>query len=332
MKVSDLMLDMGTGDANIHDVYAAEAAGKMNVSVAILEAAAAIAELPKGDFAVVQEAEDAGLPTEPDKAAELTCEAVKEGLSAFFDLTVETAKSIKTSIDKDMKMLLTLGKGLGVTFDGENFAKSFAEPFAKAIVNGEKKFELGELAFLKGKYATKLTKAYVRGMTAACGTYGVDITDVCNETVIADSIGKAPKLTTNRQLVDVISTFSDAGSSFSSFDKVVSKDKHYSSTIKESDIIDLCVGLYAVNVISKTVVDAMSKSVKSVAMNKIASFCDYIKNDKKAGRKVDSAVTSFGTSSKEVTDATMAIKDSVKKAYTDSIFALTEKINKAAAE
>ena len=44
MKVSDLMLDLATGDSSVHDAFIQEAAGKVAVSNAIFQAAYKISE------------------------------------------------------------------------------------------------------------------------------------------------------------------------------------------------------------------------------------------------------------------------------------------------
>ena len=55
MKVSDLMLDMSTGNASIEDAYIQEAFHKIKVSSGIFQAAYDISELEEDEVALVQD-------------------------------------------------------------------------------------------------------------------------------------------------------------------------------------------------------------------------------------------------------------------------------------
>ena len=83
MKVSDLILDMATGDASAEDVHIQEALGRINVSSSIFEAAYNISELPSEDISFVQEAADKqGLPTDKEGSVGVSVEAVNQELEA----------------------------------------------------------------------------------------------------------------------------------------------------------------------------------------------------------------------------------------------------------
>ena len=114
MKTSDLMLDMSTGTASAEDVNIQEAYHKINVSSGIFEAACNISELEEEEVKCVQEAAAvAGLPTSKNEAIGAANSAVKEELSAYYDLIVSTAKKLKTTLDKNLKALAAVGKRYG---------------------------------------------------------------------------------------------------------------------------------------------------------------------------------------------------------------------------
>ena len=66
MLFSDILLDLDTGDASMHDVHVKEAQGKINVASAIFEYAATLAECPENSAFVQEAAEAAFAKTKHD--------------------------------------------------------------------------------------------------------------------------------------------------------------------------------------------------------------------------------------------------------------------------
>ena len=89
-KYSELMLDVACGDASDIDAYIEEAKGKINVSNAIFALECSIVN-DECDSMCIQEAAEAGLPTDKEGATGVSCEAVKQQLIAFYDLINNTA-------------------------------------------------------------------------------------------------------------------------------------------------------------------------------------------------------------------------------------------------
>lgn len=199
MLFSEILLDLDTGDASMHDVYAKEAAGKINVASAIFEYAAKLAEMPENSTFVqeaAEAAEEAGLPTKPEEGTGLATEAVAQELIAFYDVVVENAKKVKTAADRDMKAIIGLGKKYGIAASAAqqgNFMIAFAKPLAKALVrdfatNRKSKaaitFEKG--IFPKAADSEKLIFAYGNCMARLAAVFGMSIGECIEDPTVQE--------------------------------------------------------------------------------------------------------------------------------------------------
>lgn len=306
MKISDVMLDMATGDASFNDAYVQESVGKINVSHAIYEAAYKISELDGCDSLIVQEAADAGLPTDPEGAAGVACQAVKQEISAFYDTIVSSARSIKDNLAKSEKLARGIGKVLGVSPDG-NDVESFAKKVAQELISqGNKgKYSIGDKRVIKGKYATKMADAYEAAITNTLTAYGLSIAGASgNVTSLKDfskKIGFCSKII--------------------KFDKIVRKDGHYTDTVKERDIIDNIIALYRIYDISKKVVDgAGSKTAKKNAMETMNHFW----NADCGGKKITRTIDAINEDITEYTGHLTTMVESIKTGIGDSFYAIMD--------
>ena len=199
MLFSEILLDLDTGDASMHDVYAKEAAGKINVASAIFEYASKLAEMPENSTFVqeaAEAAEEAGLPTKPEQGPGLATEAVAQELIAFYNVVVENAKKVKTAADRDMKAIIGLGKKYGIAASAAqqgNFMIAFAKPLAKALVrdfatNRKAKaaitFEKG--IFPKAADSEKLIFAYGNCMARLAAVFGMSIGECIEDPTVQE--------------------------------------------------------------------------------------------------------------------------------------------------
>lgn len=317
MKFSDLMLDMATGDASVHDAYIQESVGKINVSNAIFDVAYKISELPAGEFMCVQEAADAGLPTDPSEAASLCSEAVKQGLVALYDLTIQTAKKIKQSTEKSMKAIIAIGKKYGIDAPSGNDIDKFASAVSKAIISDKsdngKKIVLADKQFINGARAIGMGDDYTLAMVNILSGYGVrlnvgDITARRNIETLKDLY---KNMSTGVKIVD--------------YNKTANKGSFYVNTVKEADIYDFIIGLYELIACSKAVIEqAGSASVKKTSTDLITSLCENDKrNEKKVSRTVQSIMEDVKTGSENLTH----FVDTAVKAFTDSTYVLSNIVN-----
>ena len=340
MKFSDLMLDMATGDASIHDAYIQEAVGKINVSHAYFEAAYKISELPQSDneFMIVQEAADAGMPTDAEGATGVANEAVVQELNAFFDLVVATARKVKQAADKDFKALVGLGKGMGVSVGDTDNIRTFADNLAKAVVEGRGKnakssvmrvhpgsIELGSRKFLASMYMKKLTKKYAQGMGKFMAMYGLSIADAFKNESIKAYAGAEPVGAKEGSGIHGLSSALNSGIG-QIIDKGNTADhgNKYRTNIAAKDIADLVMCVYTVRIISEAVIQvAGPKSVKkSVSANITQAMSGG------SGKKSVSAVAhDIDEAVKNATPKMNDVAKNIVSGYTDSVYALVEVSN-----
>lgn len=308
MKISDLMLDMGTSDVTFSDAYVQEAVGKINVSSATYDAMYKVVELNgKPDSLIVQEAADAGLPTDPEGAAGVACEAVKHEISALYDAIVASAKSVKEVLGKSEKLAKSTGKILGISVDREN-VQSFATKLASTLVGSEKKLTINDNRIIKSKYAVKMADAYESGVSKLLSAYGVSVN------------GDGGSVSSLKELSKRI----DFGGKLVKFDKITSRDGHFTTTAKESDIVNIVVSLFRIYTFAEKVVNvAGSKSAKRNSMETINSLW----NADCGGKKITSVIDSINSDIKEWTTNLTNIVDSIKVAMGDSFYAITESLS-----
>lgn len=335
MKISDLMLDMATGDASAHDVAIQEAVGKVNVSSAIFEASTKIAELAgEGSLSnmIIQEAAEVGLPSDEEGATGTACEAVVQQLTAMLDVVSETAKKIKSATDKELKLIATVGKKFGVSASNKgNFSVAFATPFAKSILNdnGKKPIKLNDAKFIKAKQARNLAANYCKGLTMIAAAYGFSINDVFADPTISAAYGKHLAPGSAGSLAEVYDYLAD-GSKLAKCEKIISKDGHFTDTIKEDDIVSFVTSLYIVIAVSSSVADVIGKNAdKKEAVAKIRAYCDEASasDDKKSKKKLDNTLVAIGEEATDYTSIITTLTDAIVKAFGDSTYALMEALN-----
>lgn len=194
IKVSDIMLDLATGDASIHDAYIQEAVGQVKVSAAIYDAATKIASLNDNDRAqIVQEAADAGLPSDKEGSINLAYEAVeRELIGTCRHLYAESAKMTETVEKKTNPYgaVNALAKACGVK-KSVDYTPDYAVELASAVVkNKDIDLSNGE-RFCKGSVAKKLTKNYIQGVSLVANAFGVDTDEIFNDDAVK-SVVAAP--------------------------------------------------------------------------------------------------------------------------------------------
>lgn len=189
VKVSDVMLDLATGDASQYDAFVQEAVGQVRVSAAYFNAGMNIASLSDSERSeIVQESAfvDSGLPSDVEGAIELIQEAVsRELVGTCRHLYMEASKIAETA-DKATSPLgavNSLAKTCGVktTLNG---TKEYAEELAKAVVANKDINLKGGAKFLKAGAATKHTKNLIQAMCLISNAFCIDCSSVCEDAVV----------------------------------------------------------------------------------------------------------------------------------------------------
>ena len=178
MKVSDIMLDLATGDASVHDAYIQEAMGQVKVSAAIYNAAKQIALLDDSERSqIVQEAADAGLPYDRDNSIRLMYESVAReliGTSRHLYMEMSKLEEMGSKPTSPFGALNVLGKASGVKTQMDGSAEYVAE-FANSVANkGKVNIKENEGKYLKAKPAKKLTSNLIQGVAILCNAFCID--------------------------------------------------------------------------------------------------------------------------------------------------------------
>ena len=309
-KLSELMIDMETGDACMEDAYIASAKGQINVSHAIFEAAYKNSELPDdGQFVCYVESAQEGIPTETKKASGVACAAVGKELGAYLDAVVATAKKVKNSAEKDLKTMIVIGKKVGVAMS-ENFEKDFAKPLGESICSDGKLTLNTDGKFIKGKDAYKIAKAYTNGCVKALSAFGISI-DIPE--AVKDFTGCECGSGTVSSLKQVDTKIKESGSAFKT------GDGSTTGTVKPKDITDVALAIYSCANVADAVIKAVSTSAKKEAMANINSFC---------GDKLGNSHHSINGDIQGYMNNLEKIGNTIASGFTDSAYALMETISK----
>lgn len=347
MKFSELMLDMATGDASIYDAYIQEAIGKINVSHAYFEAACKISELPEdeADFSIIQEAAEAGLPTDKAGSAGLADEAVVQELGAFFDLLVASAKKVQENINKSFGSLTGVGKGLNVELNMTNFRESFAKPLASAIVAKRGKsvaagirrgslnaIELGSMKCLSIVNVKKLAKSYTQGITRFASAFGVSIGEVFNDPLVKHYTGNAAKITASVNLHDISNNIADGTGQIIDKKETSEHGNEYVTNVSKRDLVQLIECVYVVKRVTDELVQSIGKaSVKSNVMNTITNAIRGTSDvtDKKGfkiKKSISSSIRDIDENIRFVTPKMADVVDNLVTGYGDSVYAIQKTI------
>ena len=189
VKVSDVMLDLATGDASQYDAFVQEAVGQVRVSAAYFNAGMNIASLSDSERSeIVQESAfvDSGLPSDVEGAIELVQEAVsRELVGTCRHLYMEASKIAETA-DKATSPLgavNSLAKACGVktTLNG---TKEYAEELAKAVVANKDIDLKNGSKFLKAGAARKHTKNLAQAMCLISRAFCISCESVCEDATV----------------------------------------------------------------------------------------------------------------------------------------------------
>lgn len=358
MKFSEIMLDLDTGDASIHDVHAKEALGKVNVSSAIFEYAAKLAELPANSSFIQEaadEAEAAGLPTDPAEATGLATEAVAQELIGFYDVVVENAKKVKAAADRDMKAIIGLGKKYGISASAAtsgNFMIAFAKPLAQAIVRdfAANRKSKNYIKFAKGIFPTaseaeKLIFSYGNCMARLASVFGMGIGDCIEDPTVQEVLSfdqsfikalkgvfasdkyaaNPPKAGFDQGGVpDVEALYKQLlkGAGFPKLDGVKT-----TTNADAEDIAELITYTYVARQISAGIVKAASATKKAGAENFIKQLCAaeeqrHGQSKPSAQKKISGKFQKINENVKGWADDVAKTADVVVKAFSDAVSAL----------
>ena len=328
MTITELMLDIASGDASEDDVHVQECLGHINISAREFAAAYSISEYP-GDLPsiIVESASKANLPTNKGEAKEVANTAVIQGLSAFYNLMIATAKKVRAATERELRAYAALGKKNGINFDKHNFLTGFLNPLCAAVEKDGLLGKLDDRSFIKGKYAARMVENYGKGMANLMSGYGLSIDNVFGDSVVGLIVrnnfsGKK----TIKDLRDVESNMSTGGKQLN-FDKTLDKKTHYQDYVKIVDFKMLAISIYALSKISESIIVTLGNaSTKKTAMDNIKKLFNEASDGNK---RVVRSVESISDGTKEWSDNLSKLTTNMTGAFTDSSYELLKMLKKS---
>ena len=328
MTITELMLDIASGDASEDDVHVQECLGHINISAREFAAAYSISEYP-GDLPsiIVESASKANLPTNKGEAKEVANTAVIQGLSAFYNLMIATAKKVRAATERELRAYAALGKKYGINFDKHNFLTGFLNPLCAAVEKDGLLGKLDDRSFIKGKYAARMVENYGKGMANLMSGYGLSIDNVFGDSVVGLIVrnnfsGKK----TIKDLRDVESNMSTGGKQLN-FDKTLDKKTHYQDYVKIVDFKMLAISIYALSKISEAIIVTLGNaSTKKTAMDNIKKLFNEASDGNK---RVVRSVESISDGTKEWSDNLSKLTTNMTGAFTDSSYELLKMLKKS---
>ena len=358
MKFSQILLDLDTGDASMHDVHVKEAEGKINVSSAIFEYASRLAEMSENS-SFIQEAADAatesGLPTKPEEGKGLATAAVSQQLIGFYDVVVENAKKVKAASDRDMKAIIGLGKKYGISASAAqsgSFMTAFAKPLAQAIVrdyavNRKSKnyIRFAQDIFPKASDSEKLIFAYGNAMARLSAVFGISIAE-CIEDPTVQEVLSIRDGALKAMAVGITGDKSAANEPRTGFDKggVPDANALYKALMKGSsvpkaskvgttgkvdaeDIAELITFTYVAHQVSKCVVAGASAKKKAGAVAFINQICSaeetrHDQSGKGGQKKISKKFDKINENVKVWASDVSTTADAIVKTFSDAVAAL----------
>lgn len=329
MTLTELMLDIASGDASEHDVHIQESLGHINISARQFAAAYSISDYP-GDLPsiIVESAKNANLPTDKDEAKEVANTAVIQGLSAFYNLMIATAKKVRSATERELRAYAALGKKYGIAFDAHNFLSGFLNPLCSAIEkDGLLGKKLDDRSFIKGKYAARMVENYGKGMANLMSGYGLSIDNVFGDSVVGAIIrGDYSGKKTIKDLRDVESNMSTGGKQLN-FDKTLDKKTHYQDYVKIVDFKMLAISIFALSKISEAIIVTLGNaSTKKTALANITKLVNDASNGNK---RVVRSAESISDGTKEWSENLNKLTTNMTGAFTDSSYELLKLLKKS---
>lgn len=328
MTITELMLDIASGDASEHDVHIQESLGHINISARKFAAAYSISEYPDDlPSMIVEAAANAKLPTDKGEAKEVANTAVIQGLSAFYNLMIATAKKVRAATERELRAYYALGKKYGINFDKHNFVSGFLNPLCAAVEKDGLLGKLDDRSFIKGKYAGRMVDNYGKGMANLMSGYGLSIDYVFGDSVVGMIVRNSYSgKKTIKDLRDVESNMSTGGKQLN-FDKTLDKKTHYQDYVKIVDFKMLAISIYALSKISESIIVTLGNaSTKKNAMEHIKKLVDDASD---GNRRVVRSAESISDGTKEWSENLNKLTTNMTGAFTDSSYELLKMLKKS---
>ena len=356
MRFDDIMRDLDTGDASMHDVHVKEAKGKIDVASAYFEYATRLASETLGSQFVQEAASSkSDLPSDPTEGSSLASASVAQELMAFYDVVVNNAKKVKSAAKRDLAAIIALGKNYGISTSAAsegNFMIAFAKPLAQALVRayaGDRK-KSASIRFEKGVFPAasdgeRLMFAYGNAMARLAAIYGLSIGDCIDDPTVREELSFDQNFL---KYLKGAATSVRGGDKYAANDEKAGFDQGgigdvnglYKALMRGAnipkaeniktvtkadvdDIAELITYTYVVHQVSEGIVKAAT-STKKAGAEKFINQLIAAEESRAAGgnKKVSSKFTKINNNMKDWADAVSTTSDQIVKVFSDAVMAL----------
>ena len=353
MRFDDIMRDLDTGDASMHDVRVKEAEGKIAIASAYFEYASKLASESLGSrFVQEAAASNSDLPDDPAEGSSLASASVARELMAFYDVVVNNAKKVKSAAKRDLAAIIALGKNYGISTSAAtegNFMIAFAKPLAQALVRayaGDRK-KSASIKFAKGIFPAasdgeKLMFAYGNAMARLAAIYGLSIGDCIEDPTVREALSFDQNFL---KYLKGAATSARGGDKYAANDEkagfdqggienidglykalmrgasIPKADKFKTVTKTDvDDIAELITYTYVVHQVSEGIVKAATSAKKAGAEKFVNQL--IAAEEARGGKKVSAKMTRINENMKGWAEAVSATTDQIVKAFSDAVMAL----------
>jgi len=309
-------LDKEMGDTTLHDKYCESATGRIKYGSTMFELMDKIVECHEAGLTnamCIQEAAAAGVDSDPDKAAGQAGIALGGALAGLYDLMIASAKKIKTSAEKDLKLIATFAKSQGVSFSTTNLVSSTVGPIvdkldAKGLtISGQ---------FLKATSSRAMVEQYGYSIANFMAAFGIDIEKVFGDSVVSTMFGKfsadaADNILDIRRRLSAGGTHAIKGGRL--FGKATPKT---TQRITKDDLRWFIISTYALILISQFIIEQGGGAGKSAAIKKMNAALDA--DTGKSDTKISSTKKMINEDLKEWTEGFNTLVGNIVKHFGDS--------------
>lgn len=322
VRLSDVLLDLNTGDASKYDAYIQEAMGQVRVSAAIYDAAVAMSELSPSERTeeVIQEFAARKLPTTKEGAEKLVLESVAHELIGtirhlYMEMAMFEERATKPTSPYHLTNALNKHFGGQRTLDGslewcQEFAQVFVEADGMKVPEGMK--------CVKASAAKELTTNLIQGLSLFCNALCIDTDELFDDPAIS-AIVSAPVKTKPKKSAD-----GKDDCSLSYIAGAVNAAKKYLSTcdFKKSDYTkkisqkDLGI-IEACDVATAKVASFMKKKIDKKAEKLINKACESSNKDAIAVKELNEKTKDGKSMLEKLNDDLRTLCTNLKKAFND---------------
>lgn len=310
-------LDKEMGDVTLHDKYCESATGRIKYGSTMFELMDKIVECHEAGLSnamVIQEAAAAGIDSDPDKAAGQAGVALGGALTGLYDLMIASAKKVKTSAEKDLKLIATFAKSQGVAFSTTNLVSSTVGPIVDKL---DAKGLTISGAFLKGTSAKQMVEQYGDSIANFMAAFGVNIEKVFGDSVVSTMFGSSFSADTAENILDIRKRLNAGGNAAIKGGRLFGSAKAKTTQrITKDDLRWYIISTYALILISQYVIEQGGGATKTSAIKKMNAALEA--DTGKSDTKISSTKKMINEDLKEWTDGFNTLIENIVKNFGDS--------------